>query len=306
MFFQPMTRQMSKPKGKRGTPIETDYYDTLQISKDASEKTIKKAYHKKANIYHPDKKGGDATTFSKVLTAYEVLSDIENRECYDAYGADFEKIPGIEVFKNDLKSKDVVKQIEISIENVIKGQTIPLSYQVQIHGITNTKSIELCIPPYCSENNPIIFEGKGNLDSSKPIPGNLVVVVKTLESNNFKRAGNCLLHKKTLNIIHCLLGKPFNIRHPNGEILTICPENDQFNQNAWYMVEGQGIDKESELFIQIETTFPTLTDKQRRKLEKLFKIPPTPKNESKTQAVEILERNIQEKIQSSSNFSQNT
>lgn len=66
-----------------------DYYTLLGVSKDASAKEIKKAYHKKAVKYHPDKNPNDqaaADKFKKISEAYETLSDDKKRSIYDQYG----------------------------------------------------------------------------------------------------------------------------------------------------------------------------------------------------------------------------
>ncbi|SDP04311.1 DnaJ C-terminal domain-containing protein [Desulforhopalus singaporensis] len=67
-----------------------DYYKTLGITKDASEREIKKAYRKLALKYHPDKTKGDKELekkFKEVSEAYAVLSDVEKRRQYDTYGS---------------------------------------------------------------------------------------------------------------------------------------------------------------------------------------------------------------------------
>ena len=51
----------------------------------ASAAEIKKAYRKLAKEHHPDA-GGDAAKFQEASEAYEVLSDTEKRQGYDAYG----------------------------------------------------------------------------------------------------------------------------------------------------------------------------------------------------------------------------
>lgn len=66
-----------------------DYYQILEIQKNATADEIKKAYRKKAVQYHPDKNPGDATAekkFKEISEAYEVLSDDKKREIYDRYG----------------------------------------------------------------------------------------------------------------------------------------------------------------------------------------------------------------------------
>ncbi len=71
--------------------MSKDYYNTLGVSKDASDDDIKKAYRKLAHKYHPDKTGGDEARFKEVNEAYQVLSDKEKRSQYDQYGQTFEQ-----------------------------------------------------------------------------------------------------------------------------------------------------------------------------------------------------------------------
>eukprot|EP00792_Barthelona_sp_PAP020_P005521 TRINITY_DN2681_c0_g1_i2.p1 TRINITY_DN2681_c0_g1~~TRINITY_DN2681_c0_g1_i2.p1 ORF type:complete len:403 (+),score=130.99 TRINITY_DN2681_c0_g1_i2:63-1271(+) len=67
---------------------ETEFYDILGVSPNASKADIRKAYRKLAVKYHPDKnKAEDATDkFAAINAAYEVLKDDEKRELYDKYG----------------------------------------------------------------------------------------------------------------------------------------------------------------------------------------------------------------------------
>lgn len=69
--------------------MQSDYYEILGVSKDASETDIKKAFRKKAVEYHPDRnKSPDAAEkFKKVNEAYQVLSDPEKRKMYDRFGS---------------------------------------------------------------------------------------------------------------------------------------------------------------------------------------------------------------------------
>jgi len=66
-----------------------DYYEVLGLTKGASKEEIKKAFHKLAHKFHPDKKEGDADKFKEVSEAYSVLSDDKKRAEYDSYGRTF-------------------------------------------------------------------------------------------------------------------------------------------------------------------------------------------------------------------------
>ncbi len=66
-----------------------DYYEILEVSRDAKPEEIKKAYRKKALKYHPDKNPDDKEAeakFKEAAEAYEVLRDPQKKARYDQYG----------------------------------------------------------------------------------------------------------------------------------------------------------------------------------------------------------------------------
>ena len=68
---------------------QRDYYQVLNVSRDASESELKKAYRQLALKYHPDKNPGDHAAedkFKEAAEAYEVLKDPEKRKIYDQFG----------------------------------------------------------------------------------------------------------------------------------------------------------------------------------------------------------------------------
>ncbi len=69
-----------------------DYYETLGVTRTATEDEIKKAFRKLARKHHPDVNPGDPSAeekFKKLNEAYEVLSDTEKRKKYDQFGSDY-------------------------------------------------------------------------------------------------------------------------------------------------------------------------------------------------------------------------
>jgi molecular chaperone DnaJ len=141
-----------------------DYYETLGVSQDASEKEVKKAYKKLAMKYHPDRTQGDKSkeeTFKEVKEAYEILNDDQKRAAYDQYGhaafeqgghgggggqgggfgQDFGDIFG-DIFggggggrgrQRQQRGSDLRYNVELSLEDAVKG-----------------KSLEIKVPTYVS------------------------------------------------------------------------------------------------------------------------------------------------------------
>ena len=64
-----------------------DYYQMLDVGRDASEDELQNAYRRLAQAYHPDiNKAPDAEErFIEIKRAYEILSDPEQRESYDRH-----------------------------------------------------------------------------------------------------------------------------------------------------------------------------------------------------------------------------
>ncbi|QKX02274.1 molecular chaperone DnaJ [Wolbachia endosymbiont of Dirofilaria (Dirofilaria) immitis] len=141
-----------------------DYYELLEVGRNASIDEIKKAYKRLALKYHPDRNPGNKEAeekFKEITAAYEVLSDPEKKAGYDRYGHegtssrfDFSQAAGdfSDIF-NDFFSggfgesgrskakrstpgvpgSDLRYDLEITLEDAFNG------IQAPIHYVTNVK-----------------------------------------------------------------------------------------------------------------------------------------------------------------------
>ncbi len=65
------------------------FYETLSVSRTATETEIKKSYRRMAMKYHPDRNPDNADAeahFKEAKEAYEILSDSQKRTAYDQFG----------------------------------------------------------------------------------------------------------------------------------------------------------------------------------------------------------------------------
>ncbi|KAG7284101.1 hypothetical protein NEMBOFW57_010462 [Staphylotrichum longicolle] len=87
-----MGAEQSAPRGGTNQPVaarKTCYYDVLGVDRDASSEEIRRAYKRKALELHPDRNYNDTENatkrFAEVQTAYEIISDPQERAWYDSH-----------------------------------------------------------------------------------------------------------------------------------------------------------------------------------------------------------------------------
>ncbi|HEX6117354.1 MAG TPA: molecular chaperone DnaJ [Solirubrobacterales bacterium] len=138
-----------------------DYYELLGVERGASETEIKKAFRKVARELHPDVNKHDPEAeekFKRAAEAYEVLSDPERRQTYDAFGHDglrsggwsprssgFGSVEDIfqaffgggsgspfgDIFggRGSAGGADVAAEVEITLAEVVTGATREISFE---------------------------------------------------------------------------------------------------------------------------------------------------------------------------------
>jgi DnaJ-class molecular chaperone len=173
-----------------------DFYETLGVGRDASEKEVKSAFRQLARKLHPDVNNHDPEAeekFKEAAEAYEVLSDPERRRTYDAYGheglrgggfpgggAAFGSVEeifqaffgggfGFEVRQGQMRGQDLLHTVEISAVEAMLGVSI------QIPSHEGKREIEL--PPGTQHGTRYALRGNGLPGSRGGPPGDLLIAV---------------------------------------------------------------------------------------------------------------------------------
>lgn len=150
---------------------EIDFYELLEVTRDADGDTIKRAYRKLAMQYHPDRNPGDAACearFKSISVAYDCLKDPQKRAAYDRFGhqaftqghtggggggqnADFGDIGDIfeTIFGSAFggggrarprRGADLRYDMEIGLEDAFQGRSNTIEVEVATHCGTCTGS----------------------------------------------------------------------------------------------------------------------------------------------------------------------
>ena len=253
-------------------------YEILNIDHDASTSNIKKAYHKLAKKYHPDKFKGSDAKFKNINFAYEILSNEELRKNYDSKNIDENAYDLIQkIIKNNnlelvndffnflytnkselkedinnlnffnlyekVKSKnnlDIIKEEIINIEDIYFNK----NFELNVRRIINKKfydfKLDVNIDIYDEE---LTFENMG--DEIFLLNGNLILKIKLKIDNNYSILDNYNLLVEVKNLNFKLFNK-IELQNLNLEI---------YNNNL-YIVRNYGFfNKESnnkgDLYIKI-------------------------------------------------------
>ncbi len=240
-----------------------DYYKVLGLSKNASEKDIRKAYRKLARKYHPDLNPNDKEAerkFKEINEANEVLSNPENRKKYDKYGKDwkhadeFEKA-GYRGAGNNAGSgytysnfggesgdfSDFFESMFGSAGGGFRGGNVKFRgqdfnaelqlrledvYETQKHVITvNGKKIRITIPAGVEDGQTIRIKGLGGEGVNGGEKGDLYIQFKIINNTKFKRLKNDLYLNVDLDLYKAVLGGEIIVDTFKGKVkLKVKPE----------------------------------------------------------------------------------
>jgi DnaJ-related protein SCJ1 len=112
-----------------------DYYQVLEVSHDASEQDILKAFRRLSLKYHPDRNPGDEVAAQKFLDigkAKEILTDAEKRRIYDTQGDQglerHLKGEDVDMWGNRQRGPNAYSDIQVTLEELYNGAHKEMTY----------------------------------------------------------------------------------------------------------------------------------------------------------------------------------
>ena len=280
-----------------------NYYDTLNVSENASNKEIKQAFKTLAKEHHPDR-GGDTTKFKEANEAYDTLKNPNKRQEYDTirkYGETrggtgsgfrfttggfsddiFEEFfsgfgdQGGSPFKRTYRTrarmnKSVNVRMSISIKEAMNINEKTISYKLPSG---NEEFATVKIP--AGVQNGVTFKYKGMGDNSiRGIPrGDLLVQMSVLDSDGYTRQNNDLYTNKTIDCFQAIKGCEIQLKTLTDSIIKVqVPAGTQ--PGTLIACKGQGmpihntLNIRGNLYVKIVVLIPQLSPSDLKKIKDL-------------------------------------
>ncbi|NPA60647.1 MAG: J domain-containing protein [Epsilonproteobacteria bacterium] len=240
-------------------------YETLEISENASEAEIKKAYRKLARKYHPDvnKEASAEEKFKEINAAYEILSDKEKKAQYDMHGDsmfggqnfhDFSRSQGGSVDLDEILRQMFsggggsgfggfggassgfggfgggggYQQPNLDIETNV---TIPFSVSILggSHSVAvNGDRFDIKIPAGVNSGEKMRVKGKGHSQGGRA--GDLFLKINVASNPEYKRDGDDLIKTFDVPLYAALFGDKISIKTLEKEIKLKVPANTKNGQ----------------------------------------------------------------------------
>ncbi|MDD2906220.1 MAG: DnaJ C-terminal domain-containing protein [Sulfurimonas sp.] len=274
-------------------------YKTLEISENANEAEIKKAYRKLARQYHPDinKEAGAEDKFKEINAAYEILSDKEKKAQYDRVGdgmfggqnfhdfsrshsgggADLDEILrsmfsgggggfGGGSFGGGFGGGGFGGGFAQQEPNLDIESSVTIPFVVSILGGSHSVSVngerfDIKIPAGVKNGEKMRVKGKGHAQGGRA--GDLFLKINVASSSEYEREENDLVKTFDVPLYAALFGDKISIQTLDKEIKLKIPQNTK-NGQRFRVKELGAMDRKSkirgDLYLRANIVLPNVDE----------------------------------------------
>ena len=279
--------------------MSKNYYEVLGVEKTASKDEIKKAFRKKAQQYHPDKKGGDEAKFKEANEAYTALSDDQKKAQYDQFGstdagagfgggaggfgggfggfqgggqeAEFDMNDIFESFfgggrrQRTPRGRDIYLDVDIEFKDLIFGVKKEIKFTRDAH--KSDEKMTVTIPAGIDSGEMLRVREKG-----EPVEGgnsgDLYIRVHTAMPKNTQKMGQNIIQLFTISAPEAILGGKKEITFLDEKLTVKIPAG--ITHGNMLRVKGKGIEMRpgmrGDLMLQIDIDIPKKVSKKAKGL----------------------------------------
>ena len=175
------------------------------------------------------------------------------------------------------KPPPIIQTIEIEIDKILTGTTIPVDIERWImendNKVFEHENVYVEVPKGIDEGEMILLKDKGNVlrDDCK---GDLKIFIKIINNTEFKRNGLDLIIEKSISVKEALCGFSFDLKYITGKIYTITNNSGNIISNGYKkIIPNMGFTRDQHvgnLIIIFDVKFPEKISQE--SMEKLKKI----------------------------------
>jgi len=282
-----------------------DYYEVLGVTRNSTNDEIKKAYHKLALKYHPDRNfespESAEVAFKRINEAADVLCDEKKRLKYDSergpkdlfeafFGRSnpFSSAPSQSVPtptptptptplpKNSPLSIPLfcsLEELYLGEEKIVPVKRLKVD---STSGISVPKEgiFTIKLKPGWKSGTKITFTGEGN-EKLGTTPGDVIFIIEEYPHTLFVREQNDLLIKRKITLLEALTGAQINFKHLDNSEISVFVE--RVTPNYKHVIPGSGYisskdESRGNLVIEFDIEFPILNEVQKEKVKEIFQI----------------------------------
>jgi DnaJ-class molecular chaperone len=180
--------------------------------------------------------------------------------------------------ENMKKPTPIIKNVTISIEQVLTGGNIPVDVERWIlengNKVFEKETLYIPIPKGIDDNEIIVLREKGNILNER-FKGDVKVFIKVENNTTFERKGLDLHYSKRISLKEALCGFTFDLVYLNGKVYTLNNHSGNIIQpNYNKVIPNMGLTREGHtgnLIITFQVDFPErLEESQIERLKEIL------------------------------------